>query len=372
MGRGPDDRGLTGADIEAQAVPVEVPPAPEAPAATKPPTFRPNWQTVREWSSSGEDWLEDRPPAREYLLSAPSTRSGFAGMVPLGKVGMLAAGGGVGKTMALCQLAVAVAAGVPGSLSGPAWLGTYRVDRPGRVALLTGEEDAPELRRRLFQAAAVMNLSPDERRRLAGRLYAVPLTGSDVTMVAGEGGGWADTPAAAELLELLADGDPWSLVVVDPLSRFAGADAEKDNAAATRMVELCERLARAARGATVLVAHHTSQKARQAGDDDDATMSRGVTALTDGMRFVFGLTSMPGANGADGKRRQDRGRVVLRMTKNNYGLFPDPLTLVRDPDHGGALRAEAREERDAREAAEPKKQRPEAAPAGRARGRTGE
>ena len=336
--RAPDDRNLTGDEIERQAVPVELPPADDgsdAGEATDP--YADRWRTVAEWGDDdASDWLDAEPPRRRYLLSAPDRddASRFAPLLPLGKVAILAGEGGCGKTMALCQLAVAVAAGVPGGTgSGPRWLDTFRVDTPGRVALLTGEEDATELRRRLWNAVKLMGLDDAARDRVRRNLVAVPLTGLDVALLkAGTDGLALQTDAARALLCRLRGGEGWSLVILDPMSRFEPTGAESDNVTATRFVTACERLTEAPGGPAVLLSHHTSQEARKA-NDDAATGVRGVTGLTDAARAVFMLRPVRVAGKAVAKM------AVLSMSKSNYGPFPPPLLLTRDYEHGAALRA---------------------------------
>jgi hypothetical protein len=98
----------------------------------------PNWTTYR---GGGRDrqHLAARHLARHHAatLGTPSAR-----VFPVGEVGQLIAEGGAGKTMALCQLAVAVA-------TGTRWLGTFEATR-GRALLVLREEDAEEARRRLL------------------------------------------------------------------------------------------------------------------------------------------------------------------------------------------------------------------------------
>ena len=50
--------------------------------------------------------------------------------------------------------------------------------------------------------------------------------GADVLKIEHPRGDPAHTPYFADLLTHVRESGPWSLVVVDPLSRFAGAEAE--------------------------------------------------------------------------------------------------------------------------------------------------
>lgn len=276
-----------------------------------------------QWLSP--DRLLERPPAREWLLS----RNG-AGVLPAGRVGMLVAAGGAGKTMALCQLALSVACGQP-------WLDTFEVSRPGAVLLALAEEDSAEIQRRLFAAANLAGMSRDERERAAHRLVALPLAGRHVPLTESDGAGNCRTTVLRDELMRTLDAlrVDWSLLVLDPLARFAGADVERDSYAATHLVQTFESLCELRGRPTVLAAHHSAKWARRS--DAPATgaeAARGATALTDGVRWVAQLD-------ADGP-----SAAVLRVTKQNYGPPVDDLLLLRDPEHQGALRPMGETERD--------------------------
>ena len=94
-------------------------------------------------------WLTEAPKEPEWLLRRTFQRgngeSDTTGFLPRGKVGMIAAEGGAGKTMALIQLALAVATGID-------WLEYQTAPPNGRVLIALGEEDEMELRRRIYRA----------------------------------------------------------------------------------------------------------------------------------------------------------------------------------------------------------------------------
>lgn len=313
-------------------------------AALPPAPERPEWKWLAE---AGEDWLTSRGPDRQFLLM----RDG-KGVLPLGKVGAFIAAGGAGKTMALTQLALAVATGTK-------WLDEFDVETPGAVLLALAEEDAEEMRRRLFNAAALTlhkngagyARKDDEVRALTAtalqRIVCLPLAGQRVALVEGAGGSITESPMLADMQARLdamkdADGGPveWRLIILDPLSRWSGADTEKDNASATRFVEAVESLAMKTAGRpTVLIAHHTGKNSRGAANDENA--ARGVTALTDGVRWVASMYP-----------DEIDGWAWLKLpTKSNYtATCKEPLLLRRDDKHGGALRVGTDAEEAAREA----------------------
>ncbi|MBU0609495.1 MAG: AAA family ATPase [Armatimonadetes bacterium] len=306
--------------------------------------FADTWRTVAEWSAgTGVGWLDalTPPEPRTWLLTrdeyGDDGRPRPVGLLPLGKVGMIAAAGGVGKTMTLCQLALAVAVGRP-------WLGCFGVATVGRVLLALGEEDAEEAHRRLWQAARVLQLTDEQRELAARRVVVLPLAGNpDMALTREEADGSVETDAARALRARMEDKE-WRLVILDPASRFAGPDMEKDNSAATRFVQVLEKFAAAPGNPTVLVAHHTSQAARRA-DPGDATAARGVTGLSDAMRWQANLISRPRIDGAP-------DLSVFRVTKNNYAPPAPDAWLCRQVETGGALWKATDADRDAYRMAE--------------------
>src|SRR5690606_14405710 len=105
------------------------------------------------------EWLTDEPPPQRWLLMRWYQRRDH-GVFPRGRTGLLTATGGVGKTYALIQLALAVA-------GGGFWLDTFRATEAGHVCLALAEEDADEARRRLWRAANALELSTEQRRDIA-------------------------------------------------------------------------------------------------------------------------------------------------------------------------------------------------------------
>jgi RecA-family ATPase len=243
----------------------------------------------------------------------------------LGKTGQIIAAGGVGKTMLACQLAVAIATATP-------WLGALEPPEAGRVLLVLGEEDAAECQRRLYYAARAAGVTPDP-----SAIDVLPLTGIAAPMVdTDERGNFHEGAFVAYLRDYAERGD-FRLVVVDPLSRFAGKDAEKDNAAATRFVQACESIASPTR--SVLISHHTNQASRVGRPlrTMDATASRGVTGLVDGARWQLALT-VERLTFEDPELAERLGRIVhAGVSKTNYAVEPEPLVLRYDADNNGAL-----------------------------------
>lgn len=259
-----------------------------------------------------DEWINTPPPRARWLLLQPDPEddSQTVGWVRAGKVGMLAGAGGVGKTLAAIQLAVCIATGRP-------WLGATVATR-GRVLLALGEEDADEVRRRIYGMCNGLNLTDEERAAVRDRIVILPLVGVDVRLVSDDPS--VPSEAFTQLREVLQrPGEDWAAVIFDPLARFAGVD-ENDNAAATRAVSTIEQFLEAPGNPAVLVVHHTSQASRQS-RASDATAARGGTAWTDGVRWVATLNH---------KDIGDTRAIELVTAKSNYAPPGDPILFTRD------------------------------------------
>jgi len=262
----------------------------------------------------GAGWLVEKPPAVEWFLRIQGEREPV-GVMPVGTVGMLNAPGGSGKTFALTQLAIATATGRP-------WFGRggWEVARPGRVFLGMGEEDRDMIRRRLRKGLVHLAQSTgadfDTLAREAGeRIVVPPFRGMGIALMGREDRTeWAD-----QLSEWLKDNGPWSLIILDPLSRWGGPDVETDNHAATRAVELLESLTLTDDKPVVMVAHHTRKPSKDSTGLDQHS-ARGASALVDGARWVGVL------------ERNDDDRRCLKVVKVSHAKRPDPLALLTEQD----------------------------------------
>jgi hypothetical protein len=312
-----DDVDVERAAIMAESPKVEAPPAPP-----------PIWAGLVVPCPA--KWFTDTPPPRRWLLRDTRT-PGCDGVLPAGKSGAILGEGAVSKTQSVIQLAIAVA-------TAGTWLGTFSVpaSAAGKVLVLLGEEDAEEAWRRVFNAArADRSPMPPE-----GSIEFVPLAGVPCSMlVPDERGNVHGGPFLAWLKGHLQAHGPYALVIVDPLSRFAGPIAETDNAAATQFVTTLESIAACASGATVLVCHHTNKASRGAGATVSSTSARGSSSITDSVRWVATLSAEKVAH-EDHEAAARLGDVVtFAVAKNNYSRKGAPLQLRRDLDHGGALRS---------------------------------
>ncbi len=146
-------------------------------------------------------------------------------------------------------------------------------------------------------------------------------------------GSFTDAPFAIWTREYVRR-EGFSLVVIDPLSRFGGRESETDNFAATRFVQSLESLASPT--CSVLNSHHT-RKISRGGRRSMLRAAEGASALVDGARWQCALV-VEALSFEDEATRLRLGEIVkLGVTKSNYAAKPAPVVLRRDLDHGGAL-----------------------------------
>jgi phage/plasmid primase-like uncharacterized protein len=137
--------------------------------------------------------------------------------------------------------------------------------------------------------------------------------------------------------------DGLRLMVIDPLSRFHGAE-ENDNGAGTYFVSLLEKIAQKTRAA-VLCLHHVGKRSGFNNNEFslDAAMNqdvaRGASGLTNGVRWQCNLFGIPekSAKNIIGVKDANPGQfLALRVSKKNYGK-PEPVHFL-ERGHGGMLK----------------------------------
>jgi hypothetical protein len=265
-------------------------------------------------------WLQRPAPERRALL----TYDGSC-VLPMGKVGFFVGEGGIGKSWALTQLAVSVVTGVP-------WLDTFSIPEgsQGGVLMAMGEEDPEEMHRRLRDVVEALGLAAHHMSVLEKMLWPLPLAGHILEFLSEGNRSW-DHEHFEQVLRDAAPLGGWKLIVLDPASRFMGIDAEKDNAYATRFVQLLEQLTELPGNPTVLCSHHTNKTSRMtAGQGNRAGAIRGASALVDGARWQGNLSY----HWPEDATEPDEGRAVFTVTKSNYGPKPEPVQLVRREGSG--------------------------------------
>ena len=250
-----------------------------------------------------------------------------------GVVGMVVGAGGVGKTHFLAQLGLSIVTGTP-------FLGKYPIEKPGCVFIGLGEnsdEDVHRLLRKTFKSMFYvdpqMNIQQEqELETISRRLSVTSFTGMQASFI------HRGFPTALfeMLLNALKTREPeegWSCIILDPISRFLGAEAETDNAAATQFISLLERITLELKGnPTVLFGHHMN-KSGVSGTNTDQAAARGSSALTDGVRFQINLEKSlkESANKAD--KTYEKDKITMRLVKSNF-TAPIPDQVLQKDDYG--------------------------------------
>jgi hypothetical protein len=295
---------------------------------------------IRFLNEFENNFLLTDPPKKPMLLEYADENGFSTGFLPKGIVAMLVGAGGIGKTHLLAQLAIAVASGTP-------WLDIFTTtshcgrEKKGNVFLGLGENQYDDIHRVLYKASKYLrNTTPDllENDPLedtSKRIAAFSFCGQQAAFIEEK----KPSRYFHEFKMRLMDASPqggWDLIILDPVSRLMGADAETDNAAATQFIALLEELTIDLPGnPTILFAHHVSKAAIKGNSTSKPSEgasqadSRGASALTDGARWQSNFYKKETA-------------IVIEMTKSNFTKIIDPVYLEREYD--GYLKKETQKE----------------------------
>lgn len=278
------------------------------------------------------------PPPRRVLVAGLD--------LPMGRVGLLAGQGGIGKSWLSIQLAVCLAladtewrhewCGVPG------WTVPRNMAGPSLVVL--AEEDRDEAVRRVMLAAwlAVQRKGADGRPDrpvpgtadlppglldvLARRVVLVPLaTAGDVSLMQadvnvkhGEPTRYTPTPTHGALRARIGakhNGERWRLVVLDPLAQLGCPNENDAGAASAFMRHAAGLLADVDEGERpfCMVVHHANKR-----DEGGSSGVRGSSAFVDAARWVGRLERVK-PNDKNHVPNGYEGARSFSTSKANYG-----------------------------------------------------
>ena len=283
----------------------------------------PNTSIQIKFINEGEkNFLLNDPPQMPRLVNFIDENGTPRPFIRKGITGMLVGAGGSGKTHWLTTLGLSIA-------SGRKFLGKYPIEKPGHVFIGLGEnadEDIHRLLRKTF--TKLFHISPQmdfeekqELEAISSRLAVMSFTGMQSSFIHNG----IHTGIFESLLSQLQKREPdegWSCIILDPISRFLGADAETDNAAATAFIATIERLTLELKGhPTILFGHHMN-KSGISGTNTDQAAARGSSALTDGVRLQINLEKVKGEDGEN--------KINMKMVKSNFtAILPDQI-LIKD------------------------------------------
>lgn len=246
--------------------------------------------------------LTEKPPRPEYILE---------GMLQRGIVGMICAAGGTGKSFFLIQLAEAMADGKN--------FGPFKSTKPMNVLYLAGEDPANKLDERLWDLG---------HGSFPRGLLAYSVSGIMGPLMEFDGkGNPAKSKWYAWLKNIVSSIPGLDVLILDPKSRFYGLD-EISNDHATQWVACLESLS-IETGTTILFSHHVS---KERSDTLTQAMSRGASALVDGVRFVLGMTAM-NEKTAQAYNVEARNYIEMDIVKTNYSpKLPSTIFFKRGDD----------------------------------------
>jgi DnaB-like helicase N terminal domain/AAA domain len=265
------------------------------------------------------DYFHKTPPEKPRLLYIHDKNGIKATFLHKEIVGMLVAEGGRGKTHLLAQLALCVATGIP-------FLNEILVEKPGHVCFIVGENDNDDIRRLFFKIKKhLKNLVEENEKRNDGKHFKTHSEDPLVTIperllplsVHGLNAHFVDnhgerTPFFYSFLKALKEKEPkegFQLIIFDPASRFAGTEAEKDNAIATSFIASLEAISDELKGRpTIILSHHKSKQAFNNQNAPSQADARGASGLTDGVRWQAGLN----------KKKDEEEFSILEVTKTNF------------------------------------------------------
>jgi len=250
--------------------------------------------------------------------------------LPAGVVGGLVAAGGAGKTQAVLQLCVAVAAGLP-------FCDTWNTGAPGEVLALLAEDDEAEIHRRLYHIVRYFcHAHPNSNVEaiVAQNLYVKSVVAENNLLTAlAFNREVQQTDRVARIVATARPLKNLKLIILDPVSRFRGG-VENSAEDVTRFIEALERIRTAFPSATVLVVHHTNKWSGQ-NEEQSQGAARGSSAFSDGIRWQMNLAGLNTKEAARVPAAERHMYLSATITKNNYA--PPQATVYLKRADGGVL-----------------------------------
>lgn len=278
---------------------------------------------IRFLSAWQENFLLSPPPKKTMLLDYINDQGATQGFLPKGIVAMLVGAGGVGKTHLLSQLAISIA-------TGHKWLNRFRPtencgpERRGHVFLGLGENQYDDIHRVLYKSSNHLRKSHQETLQDASkRIASFSFCGQQSSFIT-HGKPSQYFREFKKRLQDIAPAEGWSIIILDPVSRLLGIEAETDNAAATQFIALLEELAIDLPGnPTILFAHHMNKSSAKE-TKTDQTAARGSSALTDGVRWQLNFSR------CESQKGEELG--LLKLTKSNFTANHNEIKVKKDDE----------------------------------------
>lgn len=272
-------------------------------------------------------FIDNQPPELDWV---------FEGSLLSRTTGMLVGPGAVGKSTLMLLMLMAVATGrdiLPG---------IFTPTRAGKVLGVFCEDDEIVLHHRMYSMGfQVFRDDQEALDLLRQNMTLVTTVGHDVRFLDASTKNLEESKFFGEVFKVIQNVENLRLIMLDPVSRFHGAE-ENDNGAGTFLVNLLERIAERT-GAAVIIIHHVSKRAGQRPDgsfDLNAAMhqdvSRGASGLTNGVRWQCNLSALPEKNAIKelGVKHPRPGQyLALNVPKKNFGP-PEPIHFLERRQNG--------------------------------------
>ena len=272
----------------------------------------------------GEDWLFEEPSEELAVLRSIY---GKELVIPQGDVGLFVAAGGTGKTQLLMQLVAALGTDTK-------WLDLFvQGETKGRICYVFGEEHKKRTQRRFQKVFKSLNFSKEQRLKFIKNVILCPMHKLNATFSKEED---SFQKELTDFLNKNSNEDGWSLIILDPASRFLPKDAEIDNAAATAFIRECEKLSDLAGNPSILISHHVNKSSMGGAkmftqeSDSNQSASRGASGLVDGARFVINVDNILKEDWLLKTQYANKRLLKIIHSKINCGPFMQPVHGVID------------------------------------------
>lgn len=244
---------------------------------------------------------QDDPQAVRWLVK---------NRVPMAAHTLLSGDGAAGKTTILLQLCHAVATGRQD------WLGGL-VEERGPVIFLTGEEDRPELHRRLGAVCSATNTRLSD----LSDLHLLSMPGESIVMASTLKTGSVVPTPFLQSFEAAADRIKPRLIAIEAAADvFAGNENSRPEV--RQFGQIMRRLAIKADAALVLVQHPSVAGLAEGSGRSGSTHWRNSFRA----QMVFSAAGKP----KDDDDGADSGLRTLAVTKSNYGPAGEQITVRWD------------------------------------------
>ena len=278
-----------------------------------------------------KDWVD---------LADTPIRQVFRQGLPVGKLGVLSAEGGTGKSYLALELAISVA-------MGHEIIQGFTPTEPGGVLCLFAEDDDHVVSHRLRSIADGLSINDSTISGLLRSRRLQFINGQSAPILSFDAFGGITRTAAFVAIHDQVRRDKYRLVVVDPLVAWAGIPNENDNAAMQAVASALIDIAGASDGA-VLALHHANKQAGRARDLSQGA-SRGASSLLCAARWVAAMQTLDERTAEDYGVPESEAHLYAEVliSKNSYAERSGQLTTLRRLPGGALQHVALRADRDA-------------------------